>query len=199
MYKKEFIKYENFDNWVIDNLEMYKKYMKDVHEYIYDKKQIDKLKPRKKLYKGKSNNVVFFLIYRGEIVFGADAFVKKKYIYEQFKEFKDDDNIYRFKKVDYVFSKNNQNIGNIEGVFVNPKYRGKGLCKKGIKILINYLRNNYDICGIMMIVYTNNTPALKCYRKFFKIIDHLYYAYLYDSFVNADALILYRSVIKTKR
>ena len=72
------------------------------------------------------------------------------------------------------FSKKNNNIARIEGVMINPKFKGKGLCKKGIEYAIKYIKNNFNVTGILITVDSWNIPAIKCYKKYFKIIDFIY-------------------------
>lgn len=67
-----------------------------------------------------------------------------------------------------------QHLGNIFGVYVNPKYRGKGVGKQLMTTILNYLYDMPQIEKIKLGVMTNQIPALKMYEKFgFKYVGKL--------------------------
>ena len=64
-----------------------------------------------------------------------------------------------------------KHIGNIFGVYVNPKFRGKGVGKLLMKAILNKLDEMPQIEKIKLGVVTQQTPALKLYEKYgFKTI-----------------------------
>ena len=55
----------------------------------------------------------------------------------------------------------------LEGVFIEPEYRGRGLCTKFLECVLKKYSGT-----IFLSVLKNNEPALKCYEHLgFKVID----------------------------
>lgn len=59
-----------------------------------------------------------------------------------------------------------KHIGNIFGVYVDSKYRGKGIGKLLMEAILNKLDNMPQIEKIKLGVVTQQTPALKLYEKY---------------------------------
>jgi len=85
-------------------------------------------------------------------------------IYRINKEYKYNNEFFT-KSDSYINSlvKKSKNIGYISEVNVNPIYRGKGICKKMIKIFIQKILNS-KIYKIYIDPHKNNLPANKCYQ-----------------------------------
>jgi len=58
-------------------------------------------------------------------------------------------------------------IHEISDVFIFEEFRGRGLCKKMIEVLIRDF--NYPL---KITVENDNIPAIKCYQKYFKQINN---------------------------
>ena len=67
-----------------------------------------------------------------------------------------------------------RHIGNIFGVYVSSDYRGKGIGKQLMEVILNYLDAMPQIEKIKLGVVTRQIPALKMYEKYgFKHIGKL--------------------------
>ena len=96
---------------------------------------------------------------------------------EQLQKSQDEDsNVMFFAKDDNhpigmigAFWKNKEktkHIGNIFGVYVDPKYRSKGIGKLLMEAILNKLNNMPQIEKIKLSVVTQQTSALKLYEKY---------------------------------
>jgi len=183
MYKVFVIKKKDIDKWNIKNIELYHYFMKDWMNdgtWTIDSRMKDLLERQKDIKLGKikkrkykNNEYIYYLVYKDRIIFHSEIYINKKYILENYDKIKKN-NKYEWVKKNYIFQKKNNNIARIEYVSINPKFIGKGLCKKGIEYAIKYIKNNFNVTGILITVGSSNIPAIKCYKKYFKIIDFIY-------------------------
>lgn len=183
MYKVFVIKKKDIDKWNIKNIELYHYFMKDwmndgtwtidsrMKHLLEQQKDIKLRKIKKRKYK--NNEYIYYLVYKDRIIFHSEIYINKKYILENYDKIKKN-NKYEWVKKNYIFQKKNNNIARIERVMINPKFKGKGLCKKGIEYAIKYIKNNFNVTGIMITVSPQNIPAIKCYKKYFKFADFIY-------------------------
>ena len=183
MYKVFVIKKKDIDKWNIKNIELYHYFMKDwmndgpwtidirMKNLLERQKNIKLGKIKKRKYK--NNEYIYYLVYKDRIIFHSEIYINKKYILENHDKIKKN-NKYEWVNKNYIFQKKNNNIARIERVMINPKFKGKGLCKKGIEYAIKYIKNNFNVTGILITVDSSNIPAIKCYKKYFKIIDFIY-------------------------
>ena len=183
MYKVFVIKKKDEDKWYMKNIELYHYFMKDWRQdigswtiedrmkHLLEKQNNIKLGNIKRKYK--NNEYIYYLVYKNRIIFHSEIYINKKYILENYDKIKKN-NKYEYLNKKYIFQKKNNKIARIEMVMVNPKYKGKGFCKKGIEYAITYIKNNFNVIGILITVEAINIPAVKCYRKYFKFIDFIY-------------------------
>ncbi len=183
MYKVFVIKKKDEDKWNIKNIELYHYFMKEwmndgtwtiderMKHLLERQKDIKLRKIKKRKYK--NNEYIYYLVYKDRIIFHSEIYINKKYILENYDKIKKN-NKYEWVKKNYIFQKKNNNIARIERVMINPKFKGKGLCKKGIEYAIKYIKNNFNVTGIMITVSPQNIPAIKCYKKYFKFADFIY-------------------------
>jgi len=50
-------------------------------------------------------------------------------------------------------------------VFIAPNYRGNHYAMKMISLLLNHAKQNFNFKFITLAVYSQNTAAIKCYKK----------------------------------
>jgi len=183
MYKVFVIKKKDEYKWNIKNIELYHHFMKDWMndgtwtidsrmKHLLERQKNKKLRKIKKR-KYKNNEYIYYLVYKDRIIFHSEIYINKKYILKNHDKIKKN-NKYEWVNKKYIFQKKNNNIARIEMVSINPKFKGKGLCKKGIEYAIKYIKNNFNVTGILITVDSSNIPAIKCYKKYFKIIDFIY-------------------------